>query len=148
MHANLWSTGMSSRASRGRITASTDDAPAPVGPYSQSARIGRLVATAGQGAHDPRSGALAGSDIESQTRRCLANVEAALRASGATLDDVIRVGVFLANKHDYAGMNAIYEQVFGSDPPARTTVYVGLLPDDLLVEIDALAVLPDEPPGS
>jgi 2-iminobutanoate/2-iminopropanoate deaminase len=120
----------------------TPDAPAPIGPYSQSVRIGRLVHAAGQGADDPATGMLAGADIESQTRQCLRNLEAVLAASGATLDDVLRVGVFLAHRSDFEGMNAVYRTLFGDPPPARTTVYVGL-PGELRVEIDALAVLPE-----
>ena len=120
----------------------TTDAPAPIGPYSQSVRIGRLVHAAGQGADDPATGTLAGPDIETQTRQCLRNLEAVLAASGATLDDVLRVGVFLTHRSDFEGMNAVYRTVFSDPPPARTTVYVGL-PGDLRVEIDALAVLPE-----
>ncbi|HEY8584058.1 MAG TPA: RidA family protein, partial [Capillimicrobium sp.] len=87
------------------------------------------------------TGELAGRDIETQTRQCLANVRRVLEASGATLDDVLRVGVFLTDTAHFEGMNAVYREVFGEPYPARTTVYVGL-PGDLLVEIDALAVLP------
>ena len=119
----------------------TEAAPPPVGPYSQSARIGNLVYTAGQGADDPATGELAGSDIETQTRQCLANVRSVLEAAGASLDDVLRVGVFLTDTAHFEGMNAVYREVFGEPYPARTTVYVGL-PGALLVEIDALAVLP------
>jgi 2-iminobutanoate/2-iminopropanoate deaminase len=119
----------------------TSRAPQPAGPYSQSARIGRLVHAAGQGADDPSTGRLAGPDIEAQTRQCLRNVEEVLAACGASLDDVLRVGVFLAHRSDFDGMNAIYRTVFGDPPPARTTVYVGL-PGELRVEIDALAVVP------
>jgi reactive intermediate/imine deaminase len=113
-----------------------------VGPYSQSARIGPFVHAAGQGADDPSTGKLAGPDIETQTRQCLRNVEEVLAACGASLDDVLRVGVFLVHASDFAGMNAVYRTVFGDPPPARTTVYVGL-PGDLRIEIDALAVVPD-----
>jgi 2-iminobutanoate/2-iminopropanoate deaminase len=120
----------------------TPDAPAPIGPYAQSVRIGRLVHAAGQGADNPATGRLAGADIETQTRQCLSNLEAVLAASGATLDDVLRVGVFLAHRSDFEGMNAVYTTLFRDPPPARTTVYVGL-PGELRVEIDALAVLPE-----
>jgi 2-iminobutanoate/2-iminopropanoate deaminase len=120
----------------------TSDAPAPIGPYSQSVRIGRLVHAAGQGADDPATGRLAGPDITTQTRQCLSNLEAVLAAAGASLDDVLRVGVFLAHRSDFDGMNAVYRTVFREPPPARTTVYVGL-PGELRVEIDALAVLPE-----
>ena len=118
----------------------TSDAPAPIGPYSQSVRIGRLVHAAGQGADDPATGRLAGPDITTQTRQCLSNVEAVLAAAGASLDDVLRVGVFLAHRSDFDGMNEVYRTIFREPPPARTTVYVGL-PGELRVEIDALAVL-------
>lgn len=120
----------------------TSDAPAPIGPYSQSVRIGRLVHAAGQGADDPATGRLAGPDITTQTRQCLSNLEAVLAAAGASLDDVLRVGVFLAHGSDFEGMNAVYRTAFRDPPPARTTVYVGL-PSELRVEIDALAVLPE-----
>jgi 2-iminobutanoate/2-iminopropanoate deaminase len=125
-----------------RKQGTTTEAPAPVGPYSQSVRIGQIVHAAGQGADDPVTGKLAGSDIETQTRQCLKNLEAVLAASGASLDDVLRVGVFLADKGDFDGMNAVYREVFSDPHPARTTVYVGL-PGALLVEIDAIAVLPE-----
>jgi reactive intermediate/imine deaminase len=118
----------------------TDRAPKPAGPYSQSVQIGQLVHAAGQGADDPATGQLAGDDIATQTRQCLTNLREVLAASGASLDDVIRVGVFLAHKEDFEGMNAVYTEFFSSPPPARTTVYVGL-PGALRVEIDALAVL-------
>jgi reactive intermediate/imine deaminase len=119
----------------------TARAPQPIGPYSQSVQIGRLVHAAGQGADDPSTGELAGPDIESQTRQCLRNVEEVLAARGASMDDVLRVGVFLVHRSDFAGMNEVYRTFFSDPPPARTTVYVGL-PGDLRVEIDALAVLP------
>jgi 2-dehydro-3-deoxyphosphogluconate aldolase/(4S)-4-hydroxy-2-oxoglutarate aldolase len=131
-----------------RVPVEAPGAPRPVGPYSQGARVGRLLSTAGQGAQDPETGQLAVGDIAAQTRQCLRNVEAILRAGGATLDDVIRVSVFLARKADYDGMNAVYREFFPTDPPARTTVYTGLAPDELLVEIDALAVLPDAVGGA
>lgn len=120
----------------------TDQAPAPVGPYSQSVRIGSLVHSAGQGADDPATGRLAGDDIATQTRQCLENVRAVLAASGASMSDVVRVGVFLAHEEDFEGMNAAYREFFAEPYPARTTVYVGL-PGDLRVEIDALAVVPE-----
>jgi reactive intermediate/imine deaminase len=123
-----------------RRAGTTDQAPAPIGPYSQSVRIGNLVHAAGQGADDPATGRLAGEDIVTQTRQCLRNLAAVLAASGATLDDVIRVGVFLTDVADFAGMNQVYAETFAEPHPARTTVYVGL-PGRLRVEIDALAVV-------
>jgi reactive intermediate/imine deaminase len=119
----------------------TDQAPHPVGAYSQSARVGAIVHAAGQSGHDPVTGDLS-DDVAAQTRQCLRNVEQVLLAGGATLDDVVRVGVFLARNEDFEAMDAAYREMFAEPFPARTTVMVGL-PLGLRVEIDALAVVAD-----
>jgi 2-iminobutanoate/2-iminopropanoate deaminase len=123
-----------------RIEGRTDDAPKPVGPYSQSARIGAVIAAAGQGGFDPITGELVDAGVAEQTRRALENVAAVLAANGATLDDVIRTGVFLTDTDDFEAMNDVYTTMFSDPYPARTTVYVGL-PAGMKVEIDAIAVL-------
>ena len=120
-----------------RIEGRTTEAPSPAGPYSQSARIGSIVAASGQGGAGP-DGTLS-DDIATQTRQALLNVSASLAASGVALDDVIHVRVYLAEREHFAAMNAVYQEAFSAPFPARTTVYVGL-PDGLLIEIDALAV--------
>lgn len=123
------------------VPGSTSDAPPPGGPYSQSTRAGSIVWAAGQGGFDPSTGELVGDDVASQTRRTLQNLEAVLAASGARLEDVVRVGVFITAPDDFAAMNEVYKTFFGSDaPPARTTVSVGL-PGAMKVEIDAMAVV-------
>ncbi|MGH2787791.1 MAG: Rid family detoxifying hydrolase [Actinomycetota bacterium] len=122
-----------------RIGGRTDDAPKPVGPYSQSARIGAVVAAAGQGGFDPVTGELVGDGVAEQTRRALKNVAAVLAANGATLEDVIRTGVFLTDTDDFEAMNEVYRTMFSEPYPARTT-YVGL-PAGMKIEIDAIAVL-------
>jgi 2-iminobutanoate/2-iminopropanoate deaminase len=118
----------------------TEQAPRPAGPYSQSVRIGQVVAAAGQIGADP-AGEVVGPSVGDQTRQALRNVEAALGASGASLDNVIRVGVFLTNVEDFAAMNEVYGEFFSDPYPARTTVFVTLAPG-AKVEIDALAVVP------
>ena len=122
-----------------RIAKVTADAPAPAGPYSQSVRIGTIVASAGQGGITPNGDIVSG--VTGQTTQALQNIAAALKASGAGLDDVISVRVFLSRRSDFVDMNKAYASFFSEPYPARTTVYVGL-PDGLLVEIDALAVTP------
>lgn len=117
----------------------TDLAPQPAGAYSQSARIGPIVHAAGQGGADPATGTMP-DGIGAQTRQALRNVDQVLRANGASLDDVVRIGVFLARIEDFAEMDAAYREVVAEPFPARTTVTVGL-PAGMLVEIDALAVL-------
>lgn len=121
-----------------RHAGSTDQAPAPAGPYSQAIRTGDLVFAAGQGGHDLQ-GDLA-LDIAEQTRQCLQNLLAVLRSAGAEEQDVVRVGVFLTDPAHFDAMNEVYRTVFTSPWPARTTVYVGL-PAGMLVEIDAVAAI-------
>ena len=122
-----------------RAIFSTEDAPAPVAAYSQGARIGNVVAVAGQ-VGMTREGETA-SGIEAQTRQALDNIAAILAAAGAGLDDILQVRVFLTDKENFGPMNAAYSEYFDAETaPVRTTVYVGL-PRDLLVEIDVLAVL-------
>jgi 2-iminobutanoate/2-iminopropanoate deaminase len=118
--------------------------PAPAGPYSPGLGFERLIFVSGQGAIDPATGRLAGDDIARQTEQCLRNVEAILEAAGSTLHHVLRCGVFLIDMRDFQKMNTVYARMFGDHRPARTTVQVAALPGDgLLVEIDAVAYLPD-----
>jgi len=117
--------------------------PAPVGPYSPGVAFDRLIFVSGQGATDPSTGALAGSDIETQTEQCLHNVRAILEAAGSSLQHVLRCGVFLVDMGEFTKMNGVYSRVFGTHRPARTTVQVAGLPHDgLRVEIDAIAYKP------
>ena len=117
--------------------------PRPAGPYSPGVGFERLLFVSGQGAADPATGRLAGSDVESQTEQVLRNVQAILEAAGSSLDHVLRCGVFLVDMKDFARMNAVYERMFGGHRPARTTVQVAALPaTELRVEIDAIAYRP------
>ena len=118
--------------------------PAPVGPYSPGMAFGRLIFVSGQGATDPATGRLAGTDVERQTEQCLKNVQSILEAAGSSLQHVLRCGVFLADIREFQKMNAVYARMFGDHRPARTTVQVAALPGEgLLVEIDAVAYVPD-----
>jgi len=126
-----------------RIAGRTADAPAPAGPYSQSARIGRVVAAAGQGGFTPEGVLLEG--VSAQTEQALRNIAASLAAVGAGLGDVIHVRVYLTQPSHFEEMNAVYESFFDSPFAARTTVFVTLAAD-LLVEIDALAVVSGDAP--
>jgi reactive intermediate/imine deaminase len=118
----------------------TPHAPAPVGPYSQGIRAGNLIAVAGQVGIDPATGEPVDADITAQTRRAIGNMAAVLNAAGATLRDLVRVGVYLTDPADFAAMNLVYDELIPPPRPARTTVYAGL-PPGLRVELDALAFL-------
>jgi 2-iminobutanoate/2-iminopropanoate deaminase len=119
----------------------TDRAPAPGGGYSQGIRAGRFVFTAGQVPFDPATGALVGPSIEEQTAQALDNVAAVLGEAGATLADVVKVTAFLADMALFPAYDAVYRTYFPEPRPARSTVGVGL--HGFLVEIEAIAVLPD-----
>ncbi|MGM1065313.1 RidA family protein [Saccharothrix sp. Mg75] len=119
----------------------TASAPTPVAAFSQGVRKGPVLQVAGQVAFDPETGAVVGSTVAEQTAQALRNVEAVLAAGGASLADVVMLRVYLTDTAHFAEMNETYNALVTETPfPARTTVYVGL-PEGLLVEIDALAVL-------
>ena len=123
-------------------TIETADAPKAIGPYSQGVIANGLLFTAGQIALDPATGSIVDGDVSVQTRRVLANLEAILKAAGATWNDVVKTTVFLHDMADFAKVNEIYAQAFGSARPARSTVQVSALPRGVLVEIDAIAAVP------
>ena len=118
----------------------TDDAPTPVGPYSQAIVAGGLVFVAGQIPIEPATGEMP-DGIAEQTRLALRNVAAVLDAAGASLADVVKTTVFLQNLDDFAAMNAVYAEVFTDLPPARACVEAARLPRGALIEIEAIAVV-------
>lgn len=119
----------------------TDQAPEPIGPYSQGVRSGGgLVFLSGQIPIDPATGVLVEGDIRDQTHQVFANLRAVLSAAGATLDDVLKVTVYLRDMEDFPAVNAVYAEYFDeADAPARATVEVARLPKDVGVEIDMIA---------
>jgi 2-iminobutanoate/2-iminopropanoate deaminase len=120
----------------------TEAAPAPFqgAPYSQAIRAGDLVFVSGQLALRPGETQLAGGTIQEQTELIFTNLRAILEAAGSGLDRLVKTTVFLANLDDFAGMNEVYEQHVGDQPPARSTVEVARLPSGALVEIEAVAL--------
>jgi len=115
----------------------TTDAPRPRGVYSQAIVDGDFVFVAGQGSINPATNELELGDIRSETRRTLKNIQAILEASGCTLKDIVRIGVFLADLKDFDAMNDVFRQFFTEDPPARTTVGCEL--PKIKIEIDCIA---------
>lgn len=121
---------------------STKQAPAAVGPYSQAVVVGDFIFTAGQIALVPGTGKISATDISGQTKQVLANLHAILNAAGTDLQHVVKTTVFLQDMKDFAAMNEVYGQQFGQNPPARSTVEVAGLPLNVLVEIEAIALIP------
>jgi len=113
----------------------------PGGSYSPGiVAEGRFVYVSGQGPF--RDGELTGTGIEEQTRITLGNLTAVLGSAGASLADVVRCGVFLADVQDFAAMDQVYADTFPRPLPARTTVGAAFPLPGMLVEIDCVAVLP------
>jgi 2-iminobutanoate/2-iminopropanoate deaminase len=103
----------------------------------------RLIFVSGQGATDPATGQLAGTDTATQTEQCLRNLQTILKAGGSDLQYVLRCGVFLLDMAEFKDMNAVYARVFGDHRPARTTIQAAGLPGvGLRVEIDCIAYVP------
>jgi len=100
-----------------------------------------MVFCSGQIALDPASGNVIEGDVGAQTRQVLDNLGAVLAAAGGSFSNVVKTTVFLANMSDFATVNAIYGERFPSDPPARSTVAAAGLPRNVLVEIEAIAVV-------
>jgi 2-iminobutanoate/2-iminopropanoate deaminase len=123
----------------------TDRAPAPVGPYNQAiVATGEMVFVAGQIPLDPKTGAIVGGDdVAKQTEQAISNLKAILEAAGASIQDVVKTSVFLADMNDFAAMNAVYARYFEeATAPARACVEVARLPKDVRVEIECIAVIP------
>ena len=113
------------------------DAPPPKGPYSPAVRAGGFIYVSGQTPRDPVTGALVGSDVATQTRQTLSNVQRLLTEAGASMSDVVSVIIYLADVDDWATMNSVYTEYFTAPFPSRTAVGVELR--DILVEISAVA---------
>lgn len=124
-----------------RMTFTTTHAPTPVAQYSQAARLGAVVAVAGQVGVNPYTGEICGPGVGEETDQALRNVVAVLAAAGLGLADVVRIDCYLTDAAHVPSFNAAYASWFPADPPARTTVLVGLMPG-FRVEITALAVAP------
>jgi 2-iminobutanoate/2-iminopropanoate deaminase len=117
----------------------TDNAPAPIGPYSQAILAGNELFCSGQIAIDPPTGELTGNDAPSQAEQVLKNLGAVLEAAGMNYGNVVKTTIFLVDMNDFAAVNTVYAKYFDSSKPARSTVAVAGLPKGALVEIDAIA---------
>ena len=116
----------------------TDTAPAAIGPYAQGIQVANMVFTAGQIGIDPKTGEIASGGIRAETERTLLNIKAIVEAAGSSLEKVVKTTVFLRDLNDFAHMNEVYQQFFGSSLPARSTVQARL-PKEAGIEIEAIA---------
>jgi reactive intermediate/imine deaminase len=119
----------------------TPNAPAAIGPYSQATRAGDMVFLSGQIPLDPNSGLIVEGDITAQARQAFANLREVCQAAGGSLDDIVRVGLYLTDLSEFAAVNAVMQDVFRAPYPARSTIEVTALPRGAKFEVDAIMVL-------
>src|SRR4051794_16865136 len=119
----------------------TDEAPAPIGPYSQAVVADGVLYCSGQVPLDPESGELVDGGVAEQARRCLESLDAVCRAAGTRLSQAARIGIFLTDMETFAQVNEVYASFFSEPFPVRTTVGVSALPKGSLIEMDATVPL-------
>ena len=118
----------------------TENAPKPVGPYSQAIKANGFLFISGQVPIDPTTNQATKGTFEEQCRLVLNNVKAILEAGGSSLDEVVKVNIYLKNMENFAELNKIYSEYFDSGKPARACIPAGRLPLDFDVEIEATAL--------
>jgi len=123
----------------------TDGAPRPYAgaPYNQAIRAAGLVFCAGQVGLDPAAGTLVPGGVEAQAQRAMQNLKAVLEAGGSSLDEVLKTTCFLTDMADFAAFNEVYAGYFPGRRPARSTVQVSALAGAYVVEVEAIARVPE-----
>ena len=124
-----------------RTAIHSDQAPAAIGPYSQATRTGNLVFLSGQTPLDPATGNLVEGDIAAQARQAFDNIKAVVAAAGGTMDDIVRVGLYLTDLSQFGEVNAVMAEYFSQPYPARSTIEVSALPRGARFEVDAVMAL-------
>lgn len=120
----------------------TDRAPAAIGPYSQAVQAGDTVYLSGQIPLDPRTGEVVSGDFETLTRQVFDNLGAVCEAAGGSLDDLVKLNIFLTDLNDFQNVNRIMAEYLDEPYPARAAVQVAALPKGVPVEMDGVLVLP------
>jgi reactive intermediate/imine deaminase len=121
----------------------SDKAPAAIGPYSQAVRAGDTVYLSGQIPLDPQSGEVIEGDFTALTNQVFDNLAAVVEAAGGTMDDIVKLNVFLTDLSHFATVNELMAERFSEPYPARAAVQVAALPKGVPVEMDAVMVLGD-----
>lgn len=124
-----------------RETIQAPGAPEAVGPYSHAVRSGELLFCSGQIPLDPATGEIVGTSAAEQARRCLENLQAVCEAAGTSLENALRLTVYMTDLGEFAAVNEVYGSFFEADPPARVAIGVVALPKGAQVEIDAIVAV-------
>ncbi len=122
---------------------STSNAPAAVGPYSQAIKVGQFLFMSGQIPLDPKTGEIVGTTPEEQTVQALDNIKAVLESQNASMKDIVKTTVFMVDLNKFAQVNEVYQKYFNEAPPSRSCVEISALPKGALIEVEAIAVLPE-----
>lgn len=123
-----------------KVVVITEDAPLPVGPYSQAIKAGGFVFVSGQLPIEPKNDELIEGGIEEQTKQVLRNIQSILEASDSSLEKVVKISVFLNDLAEFAGVNKVFKEYFKEEHPARETVEVSSLPKGASIEISVIAL--------
>lgn len=119
----------------------TDAAPRAVGPYSQAVKMDKTVYLSGQVGLDPDTQSMAGDDVVIQAQQMFRNLSAVAEAAGGSLEDMVKLTLFLTDISDFSRVNSVMEDFFSEPYPARAAVGVTALPKGALVEVEAIMVL-------
>jgi 2-iminobutanoate/2-iminopropanoate deaminase len=125
-----------------RHTVTAEGAPKAAGPYSHAVKSNGLIFLSGQTPIDPNTGSLVEGSVGDQTRRCLDNLAVVAAAAGSSLEDAVRMGIYVTDISTFQEVNEAYGSYFAAGPPARTTIGVAALPLGATVEIDAILAEP------
>ncbi len=118
----------------------TQEAPAPIGPYSQAVMVGNTLYCSGQIPINPKSNEVFTGDIKTQAEMVMKNVEAVLKQADLNFSHVVKTTIYLTSMNDFQAVNEVYGKYFATQPPARSTVAVAGLPKGVNVEVEVLAV--------
>tara|TARA_B100001027_G_scaffold49745_1_gene32968 strand:+ start:809 stop:1279 length:471 start_codon:yes stop_codon:yes gene_type:complete len=120
---------------------STENAPQAIGPYSQAVKAGNLMFISGQIPLNPKTGDLVSDSIEDQAKQVLNNVQSICEAAGYSLDDIVKISIFLTDLSNFGIVNDVMKEYFSEPYPARATVEVSALPLGVNVEIEAIVLI-------
>lgn len=119
----------------------TDEAPAAIGPYSQAISAPPFLFVSGQIGMNPKTGELAGEELEAQAKQAIENMLAIVKAGGGSVEKIVSVDIFLTDMSRFADVNRIYESYFSSHKPARAAIEVSALPKGACFEIKCVAMV-------
>ena len=118
----------------------TNNAPQPIGPYSQAIMNNNTLYISGQIAIIPQTGEINLSSIESETKQVMENIKAIIDAAGLTMSHIVKTSIFLTNMSNFSKVNEVYDTYFKENPPARETIQVSALPKNVNIEISVIAI--------